>query len=244
MFYNIEQLARPEVEDIFKKNPVVILPVGATEQHGPHLPYGTDTFYAEYVAKRVADRLNAAILPTMPYGYSYVWEGIPGVISLKEDTFKALIKDISYSIQKYGCKCLVIITGHEANNRPLKFAIREIHDQINFRILYFNYPNIIKFSNKIIESQKWNNMIHACEIETSVMLAINENFVKINRALKEYPDTPDDYGYSDDYLGNITKSGIFGDATLATKEKGEYLLDAMVTFITDKVIKILDKQPK
>ena len=72
MFYNIEQLARPEVEDIFKKNPVVILPVGATEQHGPHLPYGTDTFYAEYVAKRVADRLNAAILPTMPYGYSYV----------------------------------------------------------------------------------------------------------------------------------------------------------------------------
>lgn len=241
MAYDLEQLTRIEVEKIFKTNPIVILPVGATEQHGPHLPYGTDSFYAEYVARKVADRLDAVVLPVIPYGYSYVWEGIPGVISLSDDTFKNIIYDVANSLKKHGCKILVIITGHEANIRPLKFAVRKLHNYIYFPIIYFHYPNLDQFSKGIIKSQKWYGMIHACEIETSVMLAINESLVRLDRAIKEYPDIPADYGYSDDYLGDISKSGVFGDATLATKEKGEYLLDSMVDFIVDKITKIIDE---
>ncbi|WP_422445680.1 creatininase family protein [Thermoanaerobacterium sp. DL9XJH110] len=226
----LAEMRRPDVEKRFNEGAVAILPIGATEQHGPHLPYGTDTFAAVELAKRLNERLNNGILlPPVPFGYSWVWRNIPGCIVLKEDTVKALIKDIAVSLSRNGCRKFVIINGHEANNRPIKFAIRELSDEkVDIKILYFFYPDMRKFIENDMESALWNGMLHACEFETSVMLAVKEELVDMNKAVKEYPATPYDYGFSDDYLGDLSKSGVFGDPTRAAKEKGEKIIAASI----------------
>lgn len=223
---NLMEMKRPEVEDAFKKEIVAILPIGAVEQHGPHLPYGTDTFAAAELARRLDEELeNGILLPMIPFGYSWVWRKIPGCIVLGEDTIKALIRDIAVSLARSGCKKLVIINGHEANNRPIKFAIRELVDEkVDIKILYFFYPDMKEFIERDMESPLWNNMLHACEFETSVMLAVKEELVDMEKAVKEYPEIPADYGFSEDYLGDLSKSGVFGDPTKATKEKGEKII--------------------
>lgn len=235
----IIEMKRPDVEEKFKQEVVAILPIGATEQHGPHLPYGTDTFAAVELAGRLNERLdNGILLPPIPFGYSWVWRNIPGCIVLKENTVKALIKDIAVSLARNECRKFIIINGHEANNRPIKFAIRELTDEkVNIKILYFFYPDMWNFLCNDMESPLWNGMLHACEFETSVMLAIKEELVDMNKAVKEYPETPCDYGFSDDYLGDLSKSGVFGDPTRATKEKGEKIISDSIK----KIESILNK---
>lgn len=227
----LDEMKRPEVEETFRRDLIAILPIGATEQHGPHLPYGTDTFAAVELAKRLNSKLeNGILLPPISFGYSWVWKNIPGSIVLREDTIKSLIKDIAMSLSRNGCRKLVLINGHEANNRPIKFAIREsLDDEVDIKILYFFYPDMDKFIKNDMESELWNGMPHACEFETSIMLAVNKNMVDMSKAVEEYPVMHSDFGFSDDYLGSISKSGVFGDATKASKEKGEkifqYALD-------------------
>ena len=222
-------MTRDEVEAAIKEFPVAILPMGATEQHGHHLPLGVDIYLAEGVSRKLSEKTGALLLPTQPFGYSWVWRDIPGTVSLQQHHVEAVIKDVAHSVARYGIKMLVLVNGHDANNASMKYATRELADELDIPVVYLFYPNLNKVMEDVCDSPTWHGMVHACEFETSLMLALKPELVDMSKAVREYPEKPRLYGKSSISLGDLSKSGVYGDATKANKEKGEKMLDLFVT---------------
>ncbi len=221
-------MTRDEVKTAIEEYPVAILPIGATEQHGHHLPLGVDIYLAEGISKRICEKTGALLLPTLPFGYSWVWRDIPGTVSLQQHHVEAVIKDVAHSVSRYGVKTLIIVNGHDANNASMKYATRELVDELDMNVVYLFYPDFGAVIDQYCESKPWHGMIHACEFETSLMLALKPELVDMSKAVREYPEKPALYGKSTISLGDLSKSGVYGDATLASKEKGEKLLEIFV----------------
>ncbi len=202
------------------------MPIGATEQHGPHLPLTTDTLLAEAFVHRVAQKSCGLVLPALPFGYSWTWRDIPGTLTLRFETFTELIRDVAESVTRYGVKALCIVTGHEANRSPLKYALREkIADQVPLKLLHLFYPGMHDILEEA-ESRAWQGeLLHAEEVETSLMLAQHPELVRMGLAEADYPDIPELYGASVVTMGDIMRTGIFGDATVASAEKGRRWLE-------------------
>ncbi|MBC1482468.1 creatininase family protein [Listeria immobilis] len=217
----IINMTRDEVQQALADFPVAILPLGATEQHGHHLPLGVDIFLAENLANIVSEKTGAVVIPTMPFGYSWVWRDIPGTISIQQHHVEAIIKDVAHSVSRYGVKMLVLINGHDSNNSSMKYAVRELADELDMPVLYLFYPSLSEVMATNCESEPWYGMIHACEFETSLMLATKKELVTMDKAVKEYPEKPVLYGKTTISLGDLSKSGVYGDASLATEEKGK-----------------------
>ena len=226
---------RNEVAVAVQDFPVAVLPLGATEQHGPHMPLGVDIFLAEGISRRVCENTGALLLPAIPFGYSWVWRNIPGTVSLSERHVEEVIKDVAHSVSRYGIKLLVVINGHDANNSAMKYATRDLIDEIEMPVIYLFYPSLESIMKEYCESPSWHGMVHACEFETSLMLALKPELVDMGKAVREYPEKPSLYGKSTISLTDLSKSGVYGDATLALKEKGEKMLDIFVKTMTDNV---------
>nr|WP_286010116.1 creatininase family protein [Clostridium sp. Marseille-Q2269] len=107
--YEMINMTRDEIKDSFKKTSVAVLPIGALEQHGHHLPLGTDIIIAEELGRRVCEETEALLLPAIPFGYSWVWRNIPGTITLKQHNVEEIIKDTASSLDRYGVKNLIVI---------------------------------------------------------------------------------------------------------------------------------------
>lgn len=225
--YDALKIKRPLAEKIVDSS-IFILPLGSLEQHGPHLPLGTDTYIAEEISMRVANSIeNSILLPVLPYGYSWVWRDIPASVTIKEKTLEVLIKEIAHSVYRHKPKALVVINWHGANVSAIKYAARDLVDEIPLKFYYFNMPSDESFL-RIMDSKPSSLTVHAEEIETSVMLLIKPELVDMSLAKPEYPDQPKAYGKSALCLGKLSKSGIYGDPSVATKEKGEKFLSIMV----------------
>jgi creatinine amidohydrolase len=240
----IINMTRDEVKAAIKEFPVAILPMGATEQHGHHLPLGVDIFLAEGISRKLSEQTGALLLPSLPFGYSWVWRDIPGTVSLQQHHVEAVIKDVAHSVERYGIKMLVLVNGHDANNASMKYATRELADELDIPVIYLFYPNFNKIMEEHCESPTWHGMIHACEFETSLMLAIKPELVDMNKAVREYPEKPRLYGKSSISLGDLSKSGVYGDATLATKEKGEAMLNLFLPEMEQIILEAYDENKK
>ena len=212
--------ALPEIRHFAARYPFAILPVGSFEQHGPHLPLDTDNRIAECMALETAKRSTGLVLPVLNVGYAWVWRGIPGTLTLRFDTYMAVIRDIAESLSDWEVKALFVLSGHGSNPQPVKHAIRElIHDQLDIRVLNSVYLGLDIMLAEA-DSRQWDKDLHAEEIETSLMLAIAPELVAMDRAAPDYPDVPSDYGRSELSMGHLMRSGVFGDPTSATAEKG------------------------
>ncbi|MDM5338485.1 creatininase family protein [Fictibacillus enclensis] len=218
------KMTRDEVAEAVADFPVAILPLGATEQHGHHLPLGVDVYLAEGISRKLAQRTGALLLPSLPFGYSWVWRDIPGTVSLEQHRVEGVIKDVAKSVQRYGIQLLVLVNGHDANNASMKYAVRELQDELDLTVIHLFYPNLDNVMKTHCESPTWHGMVHACEFETSLMLALCPEMVDMKKAVREYPKKPLLYGKSTISLGDLSKSGVYGDATLATKYKGEAMI--------------------
>lgn len=228
-------MTRDEVRDAIEQFPVAILPIGATEQHGHHLPLGVDIILAEHLARMVAAETGALLLPSLPFGYSWVWRDIPGTVSIQQHHVEAVLKDIAHSVARYGMKLLVVINGHDANNASLKYSSRELQDELDMPMIYLFYPNIHKIMEQCCDSPTWHGMFHADEFETSLMLAVKPELVQMDKAVREYPVKPQLYDKSTISIGKLSTSGVYGDATLATKEKGEKMLQQFIASMVQLV---------
>lgn len=216
---------RAEVEEFVREHPFAILPVGSFEQHGPHLPLDTDNRIAERMAIETAKRSTGLVLPTLNMGYAWVWQGVPGTLSFRFDTYMAMIRDIAESLDSWGVKAVFVLSGHGSNPQPVKHAIREmIHDKMGIRVLNSLYLGLDEMMDEA-DSTPWGNDLHAEEIETSLMLAIAPELVNMERAAPDYPTIPADYGRSEISMGHIMGSGVFGDPVPATAEKGARWID-------------------
>ncbi len=238
----LEQMPWPDVTAKMKVVPAAILPIGATEQHGPHMGCGTDTVLADKLCKAVSEKTNVMMLPTMPYGcsigHSQHW---PGTIALQPKTLIDLIKEMGDWAYHSGVKKLFIVNTHVTNAAPLRCALemlRAEHDDLMVAVL-----NSAKLSERVrqfhfTDGDDW----HANDAETSLMLSIAPEMV--NTYAFDIADDPDrTYGLVFSHPVNRTsKNGVTGRPSVATKEKGDEFFSWMVEDLSELIQRGLTEQ--
>src|SRR3981081_228771 len=128
-------MTQPEIAAQLKKNPLVLLPQGSVEQHGPHLPTGTDIFAANAIAHAVAERMDGLVLPGGPLGVTPLQMPFEGTITLKADTFMRVVTETAASAGAQGAKYLLILNWHELNIPPLGVAAETLHRDFGMTVL-------------------------------------------------------------------------------------------------------------
>lgn len=231
-----EELSWPEVEELSTQEKIVLIPVGAVEQHGPHNPTGLDTMVAVEIAERVAEKVGAIMLPPIYYGESSILGDWPGTITLRPKTVLNILKDICNSLIELGFNKIVFVNGHGGNDPLLRLVVDEMTRKGVMVAAASWWSLAISEIGKIREVESIS--AHAEEVETSLILATKYGIlVKMENAIREYSEVPKYYKGALAGGGKImvkwnwrlSKSGIIaGDATLATKEKGKKMLEAVV----------------
>jgi creatinine amidohydrolase len=203
---------------------IAVLPVGALEQHGPHLPLSTDTLTAEAVAERIAAALDALLLPAIGYGATWNMSGYPGTVTLRPETVEALALDIAQGVADAGARALVLVNGDWGNRAPLA----KVADAVALPTVLLNHPGLDETAERVRDSRPAApGLMHAEEIETSLVLAIAPALVQ-GTAEAVYPDFPPEFGTVPMRMHGFSPSGVFGDPRLATAAKGRTMLDAVV----------------
>ncbi len=226
-----ERSAWPEVAAALARSTgLAVLAFGALEQHGHHLPLGTDSFVAAHVAAKLAEQLDAVLLPAVRYGETWNNAGYPGTVSLSPGTVTAIAVDIARAVHGAGAAALLIVNGDWGNRAPLAAAVRLLATE-SIATLVLDYPGMDDAAAVLRESRPAApglSIDHAGELETSIMLAIEPHLVDRDRYTTGYPDFPEDFGQRPMQLHPFSTSGVFGDPGPATATTGTALLEATV----------------
>jgi len=237
------ELTSPEAKDRLRSVDVALLPVGAIEQHGPHLPLDTDSYDADYLAREVAalcKEPRPLVLPLVPYGVSYHHEDFAGTVSIGPETLSRLVYEIGMNLARQGITKLIVLNGHGGNGPALHFAAQMINRDAHI----FTCVDTGETSDAdVIAIAETPNDVHAGEIETSTTLATRPHLVRLDKARKLVPK------FSSDYLdftskrsvtwyartARLSANGVLGDPTKATKEKGVRMWEVMVRNLVELV---------
>jgi creatinine amidohydrolase len=232
---NLEDLTWIEAEKALKQFEVVMIALGArTKEHGPHLLLKNDYIMAEYLKERVVEEVSVAVLPTLQYGYYPAFLEYPGSVSLQAETFKNVIIDICRSMSGYGIKKFYVLNTGVSTLRPLKNAA----DELAQKGIDLWYLNILEVDQKVPqELLKQEGGTHADEGETSMMLYIAPETVNMSKAIKDFDSRPGRRGLTrnPEGEGHYSPTGIWGDPTLASKEKGKVLVETAVKEIIKQI---------
>ncbi|WP_372944727.1 creatininase family protein [Muriicola sp.] len=238
-----EEMTWPELEEYLKIVDTAILPCGAIEQHGPHLPVDIDFFDAKYMAAKVAEACEdpkPLVLPPIPFGVSYHHEDFKGTLSVTNDALSRFVYDLGMSLAKNGIKKIVILNGHGDNAPTLHYAAQMINRDAKIFVCVDTGETSDVALYNLVETP---NDIHAGELETSTTLAIRPEVVQMDKAVNQtlqfgskYLDFDSEHGVNWYVRTNkISESGVMGDATKATAEKGkkmwELMIHHMVSFV-------------
>ncbi len=236
---NLEDLTWIEAEKALKQFEVVMIALGArTKEHGPHLLLKNDFIMAEYLKDRVTEDVSVAVLPTLQYGYYPAFLEYPGSVSLQAETFKNVIIDICRSMSGYGIKKFYILNTGVSTLRPLKSAADELAQEG----IVLWYLNILEVDKKVPQQLlKQEGGTHADEGETSMMLYIAPETVDMSKAVKDFDSRPNRRGLTrnPEGEGHYSPTGIWGDPTLASKEKGKVLVEAAVKEIIKQIKELI-----
>ena len=228
-----------EIEALEKNEGVVILPIGAVEQHGPHLPTETDsliiTHMVDAMLLQLPDHVRAWALPPLNYGKSNEHINFPGTMTLSANTLSAVLHDIGASVRRAGFRRLAFMNGHGGNVAVLEAAARDIRIASGL-ICFCMQPGLYMEAPFDITPEEARYGFHAGDLETSLILAIDPGLVDMARAVKHFahfPEAEEPLFYfgrastawtADDW----SPTGVFGDATVATAERGRALIEHSV----------------
>ncbi len=242
----------PELKELVKKHKVAIFPIGSTEQHGPHLPTGTDHIIGWEIAKRVAEKTGSILLPILPIGFSEDHYPRAGTLTLSADTLRTVIKEVVRSLVRNMVLHVVILSGHAGHLAQVSDICYELN--VSGELGKTQVHNISPYNvipvEVLAQTLQEELFIHAEELETSLILYLRPDLVDMKKAVKEIPPfipkgltTPNFLEAirvftTSKFLGRDLKYGVCGDATLATKEKGEKLLELMVNAVSDAVRRV------
>lgn len=217
----------PEVEQALAGGCIAALPIGAAaKEHGFHLPLNTDFRQAEWLARQVAHAAPVVVWPTLSYGYYPVFVDYPGSISLERGTFCSLVQEVLTGIARAGARSCAILNTGISTIAPLEETIRG--DCGGMALALINVYAGPRFTQVSSETEKQPFGGHADEIETSLMLALHPETVDMGRALPaQTPIRRGLFNRTDPLAPNYSPSGVNGDPTLATAEKGRLLAAAM-----------------
>jgi creatinine amidohydrolase len=215
-----------------------ILPLGATEYHGPHLPYGTDTIAAETLAAAFAQELGQTlVLPPMPYGVSHHHLDFPWTLSVRPDTLSLVVRDIAASLLRSGIGKLVILSAHDGNAPVAQVAARHLSEDHRISVAVFSGWQ--RKSRTALAGTRTVDLDHAGRSETSLTLYAAPDTVRLDLARAE-PNEPSSHEI--DVVGSfadIVPRGYSGDAASGTREEGEAIVAALTRLVVPR-LRLLD----
>lgn len=217
-------------KSIKKKKQIAVIPVGSIEQHGPHLPVSTDSDIVTEIARKLSEKKNFLLLPTITYGVSF--EHAPFFnLSIKESTLSTVMIDLCTSLFANNIKTVFVINGHHGNLKPLKNIDEKLRklSKNKLRVFPLSYWHFMQ-----------REFDHAGFVETSLMLTISKN-VKMKLAKKglltdgmNQQQIKDLGQLAEKSFLKVTKNGIWGDPRKATKRDGQIILDEIMKNLEKK----------
>ncbi len=251
------EMTDPEVEAYLRQHQTVIVPIGSTEQHGPHAPLLTDVLIPQEVARRVAAATGVLVAPSVNYALSYPHVGFTGVVHVRIGTFMALIEDLCASLAAVGFRRIVFLNGHYDNTYAIAYACANAADRMppSVRAFPVNYWDGMTPA-EAAEFFDPATGLHANRGETSAVLAINPALVDMDRANVEFPPFPEVaspgpvhtafFFSAPGSVHRATRSGTWGDAREATAAFGERYLAVLVestTRLLDDIERTFEAMP-
>jgi creatinine amidohydrolase len=246
--FEFRSLTWDEVNEAVRREQVILLPIGAIEQHGPHLPLDVDNLSVETVCLRAAEAASdlLLIMPAVHYGFNEQGLDFPGTISITEQHFIGYCYDICGSLARMGFRRILLVNGHGGNSALLEIVARLVTARTEALAATVDYYMLAKdTADQIRESPFPGGMTHAGEFETSVYMALAPDLIKTDRIQKEllaggqkrkwfWKDLLDGPPVKTmNVVSRLTRSGVAGDPTVASAEKGELLLAAAVENLVD-----------
>mgnify|MGYP005845803213 CR=1 FL=1 len=239
-----------------KENVVIIQPIGAIEQHGPHLPLIVDAAIAVAVVGKALEILDPAIpaysLPPLYYGKSNEHWHFPGTITLTATTLLSVLTEVAESIYRAGFRKLAFINAHGGQPQILEIAARDLHQTYpDFCLFPLFVWRVSHIGAELLTATELELGIHAGDAETSLMLSILPEQVQMKAAIREYPQNlPQNSTLSLEgklpfawLTRELSQSGILGDPTPATAAKGDQLLTSLVNSWVQVITDIYHFQP-
>jgi creatinine amidohydrolase len=235
----LENLTWYEAEQALKPETVVVLPIGAAaKEHGPHLKLKTDWTVAEYIKKRVLDKSEVVIAPTIAYNYYPAFTEYPGSTTLRLETARDLIIDICRSLARYGPKKFYALNMGISTLHALEPAAKILGAE-GITLRYTDLEEILGPVEKTVSRQEGGT--HADEGETSMMLYIDPSSVNMSKAVKDYHPDGGPLTRNPKGKGTYSPTGAWGDPTLASRAEGEKLVEVLVSGVL-KEIEALQRQ--
>lgn len=240
----LEKMTWPEVQaEVEGGRDTVVVPLGAVEQHGPHLPLGTDAMFGDEIGRAAAERLNAFLAPTMPVGCSRHHLAFAGTMSLEDETYHRVVGDIVRTLVSHGFKRIVLLPTHGGNFRPLGEALEQLGPLEGVKVIAFTDVGVLARTMMTTGAELGitaaEGGIHAGEWETSMMLNMRPELVRMERA---------ESGYVGDLASGMQRffsegvhvladNGVFGDPRRASAEAGKKYVERLV----DEVVRTVEE---
>ncbi|HEU5434750.1 MAG TPA: creatininase family protein, partial [Thermomicrobiales bacterium] len=237
----LAKMTSPEAGVALARAEVAIIPVGATEQHGPNLSLETDTAIAAGLARRIAAALypRAVVAPALPYGVSHHHMRFPGTMTISPDAFQAVLLDVARSLRQHGARRLFIVDGHAGNQGALDVLMTKLRFEHGIPAAYLFYFTIAgDVIQNGVKTERWG---HACELEASLGLALQPDIVHrealqpgaVRAPLLPFTDPrePQRLGVPL-WFDELTANGALGDARQATAAFGEDVAATVVARAT------------
>jgi creatinine amidohydrolase len=229
----LENLTWVEAEKVLTADTVVVIALGAeSKEHGPHLKLKNDWLIAEYLKKRVLQSSKVVIAPTINYSFYPAFVEYPGSTSLGFETARDEVVDVCRSLARFGPKRFYVLNTGISTLRPLAAAATML--LVDGIVMRYTNLNVTEPVEKPIRKEEGGT--HAEEIETSMMLYIAPESVDMKKAVSDYhPSKPGGLTRDPNGSGTYSPSGVWGDATLATRDKGKIVVEALVKSILAEI---------
>jgi creatinine amidohydrolase len=248
-----DQIPWVEYEARLKESPILFLPVGAHEQHGPHLPMGTDAIFATRMAESLAERLGGMVLPTLSYGYksqarSGGGQTFPGTTSLDGQTLMNMTTDILRELSRHGVEKLVVLDGHYENQwfltEGIELAQRECalsrHAMKVVRTEYWDFCPQSVLDAVFDGDFPGYDLEHAALIETSMMLYWHPELVSEDKIPVDGPARFDAFDHYPQDAAGVPPSGVLAPAQGASAEKGRMIIEGTLNALETSLRKIYE----
>lgn len=245
MTRSISDLAAPDVDDLLRRTRLAVVPFGSIEQHGPHLPCGTDTMAAELVAAELAERLDALYVPSGPYGVTPIHAGHPGTISLSRHTFEAYAGDLCRQLSHMGAETIVMVNWHEGNIASLDAVATDLQDGYGTQMVMAQACYVAQR----IYAELGGELTHGGGIEALAVMAHDPALVRSERvgepsrpegaeALDAMRRSREVYGFITD-VTEIADDGWYGNPAWASPARAESFATTVAADIEERVRSIL-----
>lgn len=245
----LPRLTSREIREMPKEDALIVLPIGAVEQHGPHLPVYTDTLIGEGLLTQTFEHFTADdniwLLPPVPYGKSTEHLGMAGTITLSASTLQAVVMDIAKSVKESGFKRLVLFNTHGGNHDLLNMISREIRIETDLMVFRLNSTEGDVLQELVSEKERKYG-IHGGEVETSMVLDLKPGWVDMEESPVDFIRLPEETKhlylkggcYFAWVMDDISFTGMAGDATKATASKGKEINSKTSAFLAEVLVEM------